>query len=99
MRNPEKGYELIKYDSDNGVRFIFESIGHKRITKSIEYSYFRNFSGRKVYNLGFGDYNKHTNEIADETNTNNGDAYMVFHTVLNSIPVFFDQFSQSGLFV
>nr|WP_233244156.1 hypothetical protein [Brumimicrobium oceani] len=71
------------------TQFIFESKGVRTIVKAIEYSFIRNISGRKVYNLGFGDFNEKSGLLIDDINSNNGDMRKVFNTVLNTIPIFF----------
>jgi hypothetical protein len=35
--------------------------------------------------LGFGDYDLENDKIVDDINTNNGDAFKVFNTVLGTI--------------
>jgi hypothetical protein len=49
--------------------------------------------------LGFGDYDESLDEIKDEIYSNNGDAYKVFATVLSTIPLFFQKFSDDILMV
>lgn len=53
----------------------------------------------RVYNLGFGDYHLEKNTIDDKVNTDNGDVYKVFNTVLHTIPVFFKTFPHSVMMV
>jgi hypothetical protein len=83
----------------NKVRYLFESIGEESIIKAIEYSYFRKISGRKVFNLGFGDYSKEDNTIIDDVNSNNGDMRKVFSTVLNTVPKFFKENTDAAIWV
>lgn len=87
---------------DSGVkkiRYLFESIGEKSIIKAIEYSYVRKISGRKVFNLGFGDYNEKSGIIIDDINSNNGDMRKVFSTVLNTVPKFFKENNDAAIWV
>lgn len=87
---------------DSGVkkiRYLFESVGEKSIIKAIEYSYVRKISGRKIFNLGFGDYNEEEGTILDDVNSNNGDMRKVFSTVLNTVPEFFKENSDSAIWV
>lgn len=83
----------------NRIRYIFESIGEKSITKVIEYSYLTSISGRKVFNLGFGDYDANNDGFIDNVNSNNGDMRMVFNTVLSTIPKFFKTKPNAGIWV
>lgn len=87
----EKGTERIRY--------IFESIGEKSITKVIEYSYITSISGRKVFNLGFGDYDSQNDHFIDNVNSNNGDMRKVFSTVLDSVPKFFSENDNAAILV
>jgi hypothetical protein len=52
-----------------------------------------------VFNLGFGNYDPATDKIIDEDNSNNGDHYHVFNTVLSTIPHFFGLCPQAFLVV
>ncbi len=74
------------------VQFSFISKGKKNIFKLIEYFYLGEFDGKEVYNLGFGDWNPENNEVIFTNNSNNGDVYKVFGTVLHSIELFFGYF-------
>jgi hypothetical protein len=85
--------------SETGVKYYFTSNGNSNIVKAIDYSYLMDFDGKKIYNLAFGDYDAATDQIRDDVNTQNGDAYKVFNTVLSTIPLFFDFFSDSIMFV
>lgn len=40
--------------------------------------------------MGFGDWNPENNEVIFTNNSNNGDVYKVFGTVLHSIELFFE---------
>ncbi len=81
--NTEKTAEEIK------TQYLFESVGEKTIIKAIEYTPIANMGGRTVYNLGFGDYDEALGTIVDDVNSNNGDIYIVFNTVLSTVPMFF----------
>lgn len=83
----------------NKVRYLFESVGEDSIVKAIEYSFIKKISGRKVFNLGFGDYNKEEGVIIDDVNSNNGDMRKVFSTVLNTVPEFFKEYNNAGIWV
>jgi len=79
------------------IQYLFESKGEQSIVKAIEYSFVRKLSGRKVYNLGFGDYKD--GSIIDDINSNNGDMRKVFSTVLNTVPKFFSENKESAIWV
>ena len=81
--NTEQTTEEIK------TQYLFESVGEKTIIKAIEYTPIANMGGRTVYNLGFGDYDEALGTIVDDVNSNNGDIYIVFNTVLSTVPMFF----------
>ena len=81
------------------VRFLFESKGNMSIIKIVEYTYVRKLSGKKVYNLGFGDYNEEEGLIIDDCNSNNGDMRKVFRTVLSTVPLFFAKFNDAAIWV
>lgn len=74
-------------------------MGEKSIIKAIEYRLFRTISGRKVYNLGFGDYDELNGSMIDDINSNNGDMWKVFSTVLNTVPKFFAENKDSAIWV
>lgn len=65
----------------------------------ISYDYIGLYHGRKTFNLGFGDFDPITGTINDNANTANGDVYAVFNTVLNTIPIFFQEFPKYALMV
>lgn len=93
-------YETQKEISHNELRFYFISNGSQHIIKVVHYSYaerlqqiqIKELDGKKVYNLGFGDYNLDADDMVDDRITLNGDPYKVFNTVLNTIPVFFQHY-------
>jgi uncharacterized protein DUF6934 len=77
------------------IQYFFLSKGTSIIIKAIQYSYALDFQGRRVYNLGFGDYDPNTRSVIDDVTSNNGDTYKIFHTVLNTIPGFFAIFKEA----
>ncbi|MFL5763208.1 MAG: DUF6934 family protein [Bacteroidia bacterium] len=81
------------------VQYFFESEGIACISKVIEYSVIDFLGGRAVYNLGFGDYDTTNDTFLDDVNSNNGDLYPVFNTVLNTVPVFFRKFPDAVIMV
>jgi hypothetical protein len=85
--------------TESGVKYFFLSEGHKNVIKAVEYYYVTEFNSRKVYNLGFGDYNIDNDMINDNVNTNNGDRYVVFNTVLSTIPLFFQTFGDAIVWI
>jgi hypothetical protein len=99
MSNIEHRYVIEEDRSANNLRFFFISKGHQEIIKVIQYTYLQKLYGKDVYNLGFGDYDLANNSIIDNVNTNNGDAYKVFNTVLASILIFFKNYHNSILMV
>ncbi|RKR05782.1 hypothetical protein C8C83_5132 [Flavobacterium sp. 90] len=72
------------------LQYLFESTGEKKIIKAVQYSAFETQSGATIYNLGFGNYNSETKSISDKENSNNGDMWNVFNTVLSTVPKFFN---------
>ena len=81
------------------LKYYFESTGQTTLVKAIEYSPILQIRGRQVYNLGFGDYDENTNTFSDDSISNNGDAYKVFNTVLDTIPAFFSKNPNGIIFV
>ncbi len=69
------------------------SKGEQDVVKAIQYSFVQKIIGKNVFNLGFGDYDIERDLILDNVNTNNGDTYKVFNTVLSTIPTFFEKFN------
>jgi hypothetical protein len=88
MKDFQDVYETLDdNDYKEGVlRYFFVSQGERDIVKAIEYQYVKHFDGRPVINLAFGDYDLDTGTLSDEETSNNGDAYKVLGTVLNSRP-------------
>lgn len=75
--------------NDERLQYLFVSEGNSTIIKVIEYSPITTLGERIVYNLGFGDYDEISKTILDDTDSNNGDMYVVFNTVLFTVPLFF----------
>ena len=99
MNNEERIYELEESISEDSLKFFFISKGEQDVVKAIQYSFVQKINGRNVFNLGFGDYDIERDLILDNVNTNNGDTYKVFNTVLSTIPTFFDKFKLDILMV
>lgn len=99
MSNIEHRYAIEEDKFAHYLRFFFISKGHQEIIKVIQYTYLQKLYGKDVYNLGFGDYDLDNDSIIDNVNTNNGDAYKVFNTVLASILIFFENYRNSILMV
>lgn len=99
MSNKEGIYELEEDKSENGLVFFFISKGEQDIIKAIQFSFVQERNGRNIYNLGFGDYDPENDKLEDDVNTNNGDAFRVFNTVLSTIPIFFQHFANEVLMV
>lgn len=93
------GYQVTKDKSRLKVRFAFVSKGIKDIIKVVDYDYVGLYNSRKTFNLGFGDYDPVTRRIDDHVNTENGDVYDVLNTVLNTIPLFFEEYPNHSLMV
>jgi len=83
-------YTTEEINTEGKLQYLFESVGNKNIIKAIEYSPVTLLGSRTVYNLGFGDYDEVTGSIIDDINSNNGDMYIVFNTVLHTVPNFFE---------
>lgn len=99
MSTLENAYEFEKEKSAHDLKFFFISKGQQDIIKVIQYSFIQKLNGRGVYNLGFGDYDLDNDSITDNINSNNGDVYKIFNTVLNTIPVFFENYKNEILMV
>lgn len=99
MSKPEFSYLLEGKKTESGFHFFFVSEGKQNIIKIIQYTFVQVLNGKNVYNLGFGDYNLGTDSINDRVESNNGDHYKVFNTVLNSVPIFFKTYPNAILMV
>lgn len=82
-----------------GIKYFFISKGKTDIVKAVHYMYLNDMHDRRVYNLGFGDYQIEEDNIDDKVNTANGDVYKVLNTVLYTIPIFFEKFPKSVVMV
>ncbi len=83
-------YSTQPIESTSKIQYLFESVGVHSVIKAIEYTPVATISGRTVFNLGFGDFDDKLGTIIDNVNSNNGDIYLVFNTVLNTVPLFFE---------
>lgn len=92
-------YDVAIEKSRLRVRFAFVSSKIQDVIKVISYDYVGLYHGKKTFNLGFGDFDPLTGGINDNANTANGDVYTVLNTVLNTIPVFFQEYPEHALMV
>lgn len=92
-------YELIEHKTDDKLKFFFKSTGKSTLIKTIEYAPIGYLDTKRVYNLAFGDYDRKNDQINDSVNTENGDVYKIFNTVLTSVPLFFSFFTDSIIIV
>lgn len=99
MRDSKYFYDTQENVTDEGIQYTFISEGRSDIFKVIEYVYVQDFLGKRLYNLGFGDYDVKNRVILDGAISNNGDHYRVFNTVLNTIPVFFENYPNAIMLV
>lgn len=79
-------------DEPRNRKFFFKSTGKITIVKAVEYMYVQPYGLGGLYNLAFGDYDKATRSIIDDTNSNNDDMRSVMNTVLSTIPLFFSEY-------
>lgn len=91
-------YETEGGSDPEGLKFVFVSKGKKEIHKAIVYSLFNRSDRYDIYNLGFGTV-KENGGIDDQDNSNNGDMYPVFYTVINTVPLFFEKYPNSLLYI
>ncbi len=99
MTNRDNTYEINEIKSNDSLKYFFVSKGVIDVIKVVEYQYVRNLNNAQLFNLGFGDYNIERDTIDDTSNTNNTDHYQVFHTVLNTVPKFFDLYPNALMVV
>lgn len=83
-------YNVAQSVTEKLIEYSFISKGERDLLKMVQYSFIEEQDGRKLFNFGFGDYNFFNGIIADNTISNNGDAYKVFNTVLSTVPRFFE---------
>ena len=87
-------------DKDNNyLRYYFISEGKESIIKIIDYQFIQEYEQQNIYNLAFGNYDAENDIVVDDANSNNGDVYLVFNTVLKSIPAFFETFPNDKIIV
>ncbi|WP_343704333.1 hypothetical protein [Chitinophaga sp.] len=86
----EKIYPVREAAQEQSLMYLFVSNGTANIVKAIEYQYMQDIGFSPLFNLGFGDYDVKTDTISDQCVSNNGDHYTVFHTILSTIPRFFE---------
>jgi hypothetical protein len=99
MSHLPTAYELKEERFETGIQYFFISQGWQDVIKVIQYSFLENLNGRDIFNLGFGDYDIGNDRIIDNINTNNGDPFKVFNTVLSTIPSFFQVYDEGMLMV
>lgn len=81
------------------LRYFFISKGYESIIKIIDYQYVQQYENHNIYNLAFGNYDAENDTVVDDANSNNGDVYTVFNTVLSSITKFFEVFPNDKIIV
>lgn len=91
MTERGNAYDLNEVNGGASIKYIFVSNGESDVVKAIAYDYVQELRDSPLYNLGFGDYDIENDKIDDSVNTNNGDIYDVFHTVLSTVPQFFER--------
>lgn len=84
-------YDVDEVQGDASLKYLFISSRESDVVKAIAYDYVQELRNSPLYNLGFGDYDIENDKIDDSVNTNNGDVYDVFHTVLSTVPQFFER--------
>jgi len=99
MISPENIYEVIEVSDATALKYFFVSVGNTNVIKAIEYKFVRVLKGSPVFNLGFGDYDLQKDIINDQADTNNGDHYSVLHTVLSTVPKFFNLYPHATMVV
>ena len=92
-------YEIKRAITNEGIDFFFMSAGKREIVKIVQYMYAGRFQGKELYNLGFGDYNYRARMYSDDIVTENDDPYKVYHTVLGTIPCFFQIYENAMIVV
>ncbi len=85
------------YKSEDEFKvYSFYSEGIKGVIKKlVVFSY---TGENKIYNLGFGDYDPKTEQIDDETITNNGDSLKVLATVASTVYAFTEKYPDALVF-
>jgi hypothetical protein len=95
--------KYITETSVNRLRYTFESIGIRVITKIIVYTkippYYLDLpSEYEVYNLGFGDWNEEKDDFDDKIESNNGDTEKVLATVANTTIEFWEEYPEAYIY-
>jgi len=75
----------------------FESAGGSY--KIIAFTFLEERFGRRVFNLGFGEFDQISGSVIDDQVFNKGDGRIILNTVLSSIPVFFSDNPGAALLV
>lgn len=99
MSQYKNTYPIAEFSDEVSNKFLFISTGINDIIKAVEYQYIGPFQDNHLYNLAFGDYDFKTGQLNDLVETNNGDHYAVFNTVLSTIATFFKNNPNSILMV
>ena len=92
-------YKVNEKKESNSLQYFFLSTGNEDIIKAVAYDFIELLEDSPLFNFGFGDYNIQTDRIVDSSNTNNGDVYTVFHTVLSTVPMFFELYPKATMVV
>ncbi len=90
MTDTKNLYDVSENNGTQSSTYVFISRGDINIIKAVAYDYIQELDGQPLYNFGFGDYNIERDEIMDSSDSNNGDVYRVFYTVLSTVPKFFE---------
>ena len=88
-----------KDQNNDFLRYYFISEGSESIIKIIDYQYIQEYEQNNIYNLAFGNYDAENDTVIDDANSNNGDVYPVFNTVLKSISSFFEIFPNDKIII
>ena len=90
MARYPNAYQTEDFSDNISNKYLFISIGKTVIVKAIEYQFVEQYHAGSLYNLAFGDYDLESGQLNDLSDSNNGDHYAVFNTVLGTIPAFFE---------
>jgi hypothetical protein len=90
--------------NDSKHRVFFRSTNEStdnEVIKIVEYEKYEGlaFQNKAVFNLGFGDYDIEKDDLIDTSLTGNDDQYLVFNTVLNTVPKFFETTPNAVIFI
>ncbi len=101
-------YETDSIENENSIHslmYAFVSKGITDINKLVVYSKIRHqikvpsIGLMTVYNLAFGDQKESSFDIDHFARSNNGDMIQVYNTVISTIPLFFESFPNTCLFL